>query len=242
MVLLAAKYKVPVILCEKPLADTPEEGNEMIAACKASGSKLIVNHVRRFDPFLQEWADKVKGGIIGEIQQARSLYAIGLFHMGTHLIDLIRLYLGEVEWVAAWENRRAHTAVPGDWCVDGILGMKSGARVAIQSLNIKDYSTLELRILGTKGEVFVRDLGRVVEHTPISVSREYGGFHELHISERTVHEAKKQVFFAGMANHIVDVLDGKAEPASTGEDALAALKVLMALRKSGEEDGRKISV
>lgn len=242
MVLLAAAHKVPVILCEKPLADTIEEGREMIEACKKSGSKLIVNHIRRFDPFLQEWAQKVKEGIIGEIQQARSLYAIGLFHMGTHLIDLIRLYLGEVEWVAAWENRRAHTAVPGDWCVDGILGMRSGVRVAIQSLNVKDFSTLELRIIGTKGEIFVRDLGRVVEHTPISESREYGGFHELHVSERKQYEAKNQIFFAGMANHIVDVLDGKADPASTGEDALAALNILTALRKSGEQDGKKIAL
>lgn len=242
MVLLAAKYKTPVIVCEKPISDKLEEGREMIEACKKSGSKLIINHIRRFDPFLKEWRDKVVGGIIGEIQQARALYAIGLYHMGTHLVDLVRYYLGDVEWVSGFENRRAHTTVAGDWCVDGILGLKSGARVAIQSVNVKDWSTLELRILGTKGEVFVRDLGRVVEYTPISESRDYGGFHELHVKARTIFEAKNQVFFAGLANHVVELLDGKANPASTGEDSLRALEILAALKKSGESDGKKIIV
>jgi predicted dehydrogenase len=242
MVLLAAKHKVPVIVCEKPIADTLEAGQEMIEACRASGSKLIINHIRRFDPFLNEWAKKIREGVVGEVQQASTLYAIGLYHMGTHLVDLIRLYLGDIEWVAAWQNRRAHTVVPGDWCVDGILGMESGARVALQSLNVKDFSTLELRIIGTKGEVFVRDLGRVVDYTPISESREYGGFHELHVAAQERFHAKDQVFFKGMANHVVDVLDGKVEPASTGEDSLEALKVLAALKESGEHDGRKVAI
>lgn len=242
MVLAAAKHKVPVIVCEKPISDKLEEGREMIDVCKKSGSKLIINHIRRFDPFLKEWRDKVAGGLVGEIQQARALYAIGLYHMGTHLVDLVRYYLGDVEWVSGFENRRAHTAVAGDWCVDGILGLKSGARVAIQSVNVKDWSTLELRILGTKGEIFVRDLGRVIEHTPISESKEYGGFHELHVDARNIYEAKNQVYFAGLANHVAEVLDGKAEPASTGEDSLRALQVLSALRKSGESDGKKIIV
>ncbi|PIT92566.1 MAG: hypothetical protein COU08_01735 [Candidatus Harrisonbacteria bacterium CG10_big_fil_rev_8_21_14_0_10_42_17] len=242
MVMLAAKHKVPVIVCEKPIADTEEEGREMIEACKNAGSKLIINHIRRFDPFLQEWAEKVKDGIVGEVQQATTLYAIGLYHMGTHLIDLIRLYLGDIEWVAAWQNKRAHTAVPEDWCVDGIMGLKSGARVTLQSLNVKDYSTLELRILGTKGEVFMRDLGRVIEHTPISESKDFEGFHELHVDERKEYRAKDQIFFKGLSSHVVDVLDGKVEPASTGEDSLKALQILAALKKSGEKDGRKIVI
>jgi predicted dehydrogenase len=242
MVMLAAEYKTPVIVCEKPIADTAEEGQEMIDACKKAGSKLIINHIRRFDPFLREWAEKVKAGMVGDIQQATALYAIGLYHMGTHLIDLIRFYLGDVEWVSAWQNRKAHTAVPEDWCVDGILGMKSGARVAIQSINVKDYSTLELRMIGTKGEIFVRDLGRVVEYTPISESQDYGGFHELHVGKREQFRAHDQVFFKGLANHVVDILDGKAEVASTGEDSLRALEILAALKKSGEEDGKKIFV
>ncbi len=242
MVMLAAKHKVPIIICEKPISDDFKEGREMIEACKLAGSKLVINHIRRFDPFLSEWAKKVQEGIVGEIQQVTAVYAIGLYHMGTHLIDLVRFYLGDIEWVSAFQNRKAHTAVPGDWCVDGVMSLKKGGRVVIQSINVKDYSTLELRILGTKGEVFVRDLGRVVEYTPASESRDYAGFNELHLTKQQRFHARDQVFFKGLANHAVEVLDGKTEVRSTGEDALKTLEILAALKRSGELDGQKVMV
>ena len=240
MVLLCARYKVPAIVCEKPIAETIERGEEMVAACDRSGSLLFVNHIRRFDPLLGAWRKRVADGAIGEIQQATGYYSIGLYHMGTHLVDFLRFYLGDVEWVAGWNNLRAHAAVPGDWCVDGILGFKSGAHVAIQSVNVKDFSMFEVRILGRKGELFVRDLGRTVELTPAAESKQYAGFFELDPELRERHFNQEQSFFIGLVENVVDCLDGKSEPASTGRDGLEVLKALAAIRESADNDGKKV--
>ena len=160
--------------------------------------------------------------------------------MGTHLVDFLRFYLGDVEWVAGWNNLRAHAAVPGDWCVDGILGFKSGAHVAIQSVNVKDFSMFEVRILGRKGELFVRDLGRTVELTPAAESKQYAGFFELDPELRERHFNQEQSFFIGLVENVVDCLDGKSEPASTGRDGLEVLKALAAIRESADNDGKKV--
>lgn len=242
MVMLASKHKIPAIICEKPIADTIEQGREMVEACEKSNSFLFVNHIRRFDPMLAEWRDKVRQGVIGEIQQATGWYAIGLYHMGTHLVDFLMYYLGDVEWVAGWNNLRAHSAVPGDHCVDGILGFKNGAHAAIQSVNVKDYSMFETRILGKGGEVFIRDLGRLVELTPAKESKQYAGFFELDPGLRERQENKDTSFFVGLIENAVACLDGKELPRSTGRDGLRVLEVLAALKKSADSDGAKINV
>ncbi|MBI5147718.1 MAG: Gfo/Idh/MocA family oxidoreductase [Parcubacteria group bacterium] len=240
MALLAAELGIPAIVCEKPIASTIGKGREMVAACEKSGSLLFVNHIRRFEPLLGEWQKRLADGVIGEIQQATGYYSIGLYHMGTHLVDFLRFYLGDVEWVAGWNNLRAHAAVPGDWCVDGILGFKSGAHVAIQSTNVKDYSMFEVRVLGRKGELFIRDLGRTVELTPAAESKQYAGFFELDPERRETHHGREQSFFVGLVENVVASLDGTEAPKSTGRDGLRVIEVLAALRESANNDGWKI--
>ncbi|MDD5547616.1 MAG: Gfo/Idh/MocA family oxidoreductase [Candidatus Pacebacteria bacterium] len=242
VVMAAAKAGVKAIVCEKPIAESVEQGLEMIDACKKSGSLLIINHFRRFDPVLNQWAQKVRGGLIGDIQQITGTYSIGLYHMGTHLIDFIRMFAGDIDWVMGKQNTRAHTAIPGDTCVDAIMGMRSGARAAIQSLNVKDYSNFEVRFLGTKGSVCVRDMGRGIEYIPVQESKQYGGFCELHPDKLEYHENPYFAKMTSMTDYVVACLDGTVENGSKGEDGLAVLRVLMALKMSGEADGSTVVV
>ena len=54
------------IICEKPLARTLSQGQEMIAACNAAGVKLLVAHVVRFFPEYRRAKETVEAGMIGE--------------------------------------------------------------------------------------------------------------------------------------------------------------------------------
>ncbi len=65
MVLQVAAAKKHIV-CEKPLARTIAQGQEMIAACEGAGIQLLVAHVVRFFPEYQRAKIAVDEGMIGQ--------------------------------------------------------------------------------------------------------------------------------------------------------------------------------
>ncbi|MFI7382367.1 Gfo/Idh/MocA family protein [Streptomyces sp. NPDC049813] len=66
LVELAAAHGVDV-LCEKPLATTPEDGAAMVAACRAAGVRLAVAHPVRFSPAYLAVREAVRAGTTGAV-------------------------------------------------------------------------------------------------------------------------------------------------------------------------------
>lgn len=66
LVELAAQYGVDV-LCEKPLATTAEDGEAMVAACRAAGVRLGVAYPVRFSPGYAALREAVRGGGTGRV-------------------------------------------------------------------------------------------------------------------------------------------------------------------------------
>jgi predicted dehydrogenase len=72
-VMLAAKLRKHV-LCEKPLAMTDREGEQMVAAMEAAACRLFVGFTYRFSPVAQQVKELVSAGAIGVVRSARLVY------------------------------------------------------------------------------------------------------------------------------------------------------------------------
>lgn len=239
-VIQCAKKRVKAIICEKPIAKTLREAKRMIDVCKRQGCLLFVNHTRRFDPLLNRVRGEIKNGIIGEIMQVTGYYTAGLFNTGTHLIDLLRMFLGEVSWVSSYREDRA-SSPSGDMNVNGWLMFRGGTPAAIQALDVKDYSIFELRFLGRRGAVTIDRFGFSVEYTPIRNCVDFANYKELDVDGRR-REGNSRSFMKYLVDHVVGCLEGKLTPVSTGEDGMKTLQVLIALKKSAEMDGKRVAV
>jgi len=87
------------VLVEKPIASTPAEGREIIAAARKAGVTLMIGHVERFNPAV----DTIKQAIAGEEILSIGITRVGPFpprmsnvgiviDLAVHDIDLIRWF------------------------------------------------------------------------------------------------------------------------------------------------------
>jgi predicted dehydrogenase len=96
LALAALEAGVGRILCEKPMASSVAEADEMIEAARRRGARLTVNHGRRVEPLYRWVAARVQSGDWGELRTIRVVCpGIGLGCVGTHYLDLMRLLSGE---------------------------------------------------------------------------------------------------------------------------------------------------
>ncbi|NQY74281.1 MAG: Gfo/Idh/MocA family oxidoreductase, partial [Candidatus Margulisbacteria bacterium] len=92
-ILESVQNGVKAILCEKPISHDLNEAEKVIALCKEKGVLLLVNHMRRYDELIKEIKsyignEYVRDTSIGKIISATADYDNGIYHGGTHIIDL----------------------------------------------------------------------------------------------------------------------------------------------------------
>jgi len=236
-VLAVAAYAPKAILCEKPLAYTQEDGEKMVATCKEKGIKLFVNHQRHFDPLLQKWAGKLHNGLLGNLYQGNAYYYNGLFNNGTHLVDILRIFCGEVVSVSGVYNERTSNNGELDKNIDGELIFESGLRVTLHSLS-KNYGFFGFSLFGDDGMLSVQNLGFEVAYRKKIDNKNFPGFFEL--SQDAVIEGKPRSMIQATIDHVIAVVRDGISSYGTGEDALAVLTTLLAIERSAKEKEKNV--
>ena len=107
MIVAAANSKAH-IFSEKPFAASPEQADRIVEAVQKNRVKLqLANQMRVYAYTLRAKA-MIDAGEIGEIQEVRSrgkedrrAGGEDLMVLGTHLFDMMRIFLGDPEWVTA---------------------------------------------------------------------------------------------------------------------------------------------
>ena len=95
------------VFCEKPMAMTLQEADEMVAVCDEAGVRLSINHQKRASAYNAYVKGLIAHGEIGEVFLIRAYEKGGrksgnaMMEMGTHLFDWVHNLGGDVGWAAA---------------------------------------------------------------------------------------------------------------------------------------------
>jgi predicted dehydrogenase len=139
MVLACAEYGCHVFL-EKPMCQSLEQADEMIAALEKGNLKLAIAHQTRYSPALAHAKKAMEEGMLGDILELRGRGkedrrggGEDLMVLGTHIMDLMRFFAGDPQWCFAQVREDGRPVTGGD-IRDGAEGIGSLAGDEIHAM------------------------------------------------------------------------------------------------------------
>jgi len=248
------------VLCEKPLAISVKDAEEMVRVAGERGLILMAGFENRFSPPFVQAYNSIKSGEIGEPMMAyfrlsdtidvplRMIKWAGktdpVFFLLSHVVDLIRwLFNSEVERVFARGIKRVLKARGIDVydVLQASLRLKSGAIATLETSwilpptlpNVFDFYC---EIVGSKGCIYINPaIGGIKKFT----SERYE--HPDMIRFVRLPVGFTVGFVKSMCEHFIRCVLKGEKPITTGEDGLKVVKVLDSIMRSADS-GREVVV
>ena len=177
MALAAAENGCHVYM-EKPFARDLTEADQIVQAFEMRHLKLAISHQSRWAPAVHRAAEEIRKGLIGKVleirargkEDARRGGGEDLWILGSHVLDLMRLFGGDPEWCQAVVQSQGHPITKTD-VYDGnegigplagdqihaVYGLQNGAMGYFDSVRGagSNPSRFGLQIFGSDGIVEV---------------------------------------------------------------------------------------
>jgi predicted dehydrogenase len=163
-VIAAAEAGVKGIFCEKPMALSLGECDDMIAACAQHGCTLLVNCSRRWSGLFEAVRRDAGAGrwgrllhLVGYCQGCKPLpeweaeHEGPMLHDAVHLYDIMRFFAGDVQWVLGTAQRRLRTELRVEDTALGLLQFASGAQGVTIVDELTEHSHFKLELHFERG-------------------------------------------------------------------------------------------
>lgn len=229
------------VLVEKPIAENTEAANRLIETCRTRNITLAVNLPRRADSHFRALADGKLTQQIGSLQAAFGVYGNGLANNATHLVDTIRMLLGEISWVRAEPASSGWVEGPldGDTNIAFTLGLATGPVAMVQPISFQHYREVGLDLWGSEGRLSLLHEGLTELFAPTAPCRALTDAHEI-LHDATVFQTTSLGTSAyAVYDDLANALRTASAPACTGEDALGTHIVIEAILHSAAQGGTR---
>ncbi|WP_226619779.1 Gfo/Idh/MocA family protein [Cytobacillus firmus] len=243
------------VLCEKPMATSMEEAQDMIEAAHKNGKKLMIAHNQRFVPSHKKAKELIARGEAGKIYSFRTAFGHGgpegwsadgkeswffkkdqafigaMGDLGVHKTDLLRYLLGEeFAEVGAFVETSAKAGADVDDTAVCVLKTESGVIGTLAAswsyVSKEDNSTI---IYGEKAILRLEDdpvNSLIVQYANgETVKYELGGI-------QTNEEGGQKS--SGVIDHFIESILKEQEPAISGSEGMKSLQVILAALESSE--------
>jgi len=219
-----AERGVRVVYCEKALATSAAEGDRMLAACARSGTLLVTNYMRRFNPNYHRLRELVLAGELGSLTALSLRWGTGrLACVGSHFFDAAQMITnrrivavsGTLDLSEMSDCRGPEFYDPGGW---GMLKLEGDLIAVVNGAN-HGIGPATLTIEGTTGKAVTGG-----DHVEITWA---DGRHEFWPSTRSEGTSMDHA-----VARIVEWLDNPGEFIPRPEEALRSLEAVIAFHLS----------
>ncbi len=219
----AARAGVPVVICEKPLANTLRDARAIARIHKSGRMRIVVNHERRYSQDYQLVRQAIRSQQFGALISLRGTLFFGrsaahkdvLLHDGTHMIDIIN-YLTDSVSVVKKKYGSMHSSTSSAY----IFGKAGKIPVCIEVGSERDHLLFELELSFEQGRIRIGN--GVLSFEESSASPFYSDYRSLLPAETPL--IKSTGYFTGM---IADAVRCCREPGYLPvSNASASLEVM----------------
>ena len=243
---LEALPTVRAVMVEKPLGRTAAEAEEFLALCAERSIVVQVNLWRRGDEQFRALAAGRMRAEIGDPQAVFGVYGNGLVNNGTHMVDLVRMLIGEFETVHALPGLARPVvgqkvgAIGGDLNVPFAAQLTGGAALAFLPLDFRSYREVGIDVWGTTARMAILHEGLTVSIYPRAENRQAAGEHEVASDKpvqlpSTIGHAMYHLY-----TNLAGGLTGSEELWSPGAGGLRTEQVIEAVRRSVDAEGTQV--
>ena len=237
------------VLCEKPLASSLDEAEEIVKVAQENKVKLKCGFNHRHHPGIQqarEWFDK---GIIGELNFLRCRYGIcgrpgyekewrakpeiagggHLMEQGIHAIDLFRWFLGEFTEVVGFTATRFWDMAPLEDNAFALFRTEKGQVASLHSSLTQWKNLFSFEIFGQDGYILVDGLGASYGTEKVTLGKR--ALLEPFKEEITEFRGGDRSWYEEWREFVAAIEEDR-EPLGNGWDGLEALRLVNAVYQS----------
>ncbi len=227
------------VLCEKPLATTSQDAREMMAACDASGVKLMEAFMYRLHPLWRKVMQLIDDGAIGEVRAVQTAFSYfnddpsnirnipefgggSLYDIGCYAVSVARLiYATEPTTVQA--SIRRDESLGTDVVTSVLLDFSGRHASFVCSTQMEDNQRVD--IYGSEGRLVVEIPFNIPPDRPTRVVQVSGG--EPPVSPGiVVHEVAPADPYTVQADEFSTAVRTGGPVPIPPEDSIAGLQVI----------------
>ncbi len=215
------------VLCEKPMALTPDACRRIIRVCGEEDVHLQLCFVLRGWPIYQRLKTMVEDGTVGQFVSARAHLAKWvpwdddswrrdvaqsgggvLVDVGTHYLDLFRFLFGEI-FEVVHRGGSPVLDIEVEETSHALVSFENGGHGQITSTIVVPHNGNVLEIYGTKGSIFLGSTLRVVTE-----------------EGEQLEEVVFPDYFSGLLDQFVTCVEKGEEPLASGLDGLRNIELV----------------
>lgn len=221
VLLKISEFPVKCVFAEKPFTKKPEEAEDIIHIYKEKNIALVVNYSRRFVPEFEKIRDDIHRGIYGGFVSGAGFYGKGISHNGSHLIDLLRYFIGEIQ--SSRITDYSYDFYDDDPSVSGILTFANEKKFNLQHMDCKLFTIFELDMFFEKKRIRISESGLAIEEYDIIESDIFAGYKNMVKTRENRTSLEKAISYA--VKNIYDFLTDGAAIKCSGLDGYKAVQV-----------------
>lgn len=216
--------KLKAILCEKPLSYDLAEATEMVNLASQSGIMLFTNYMRRCDHAVIEVRRRIVSKEISGPIKGVCWYSKGLFHNGSHFLNLFQYWLGDVRRFQIINSGRLwekHDPEP-----DIKVEFEAG-KVYFFAAQEEHFSHYTVELIAANGRL--RYEQGSMEWQPSVPDSNNSGYVVLNRNAEVIESDAPRLQWC-VVDQIARCLSGENTSICTGSQGLSTLQVLMQIR------------